>query len=572
MARVLAAVLLFSLLGCQQSTRPTAESAAPASSPAWDSFVGEFIETRFADRPNLAVWAGRHEFDGKLPDLSPAGFRKEAEHLHAARERARSFDTSALSDRQRYERDYLLAEIDGTLFWRETAQWQFTSPGYYGGLLDPNVYVDREYAPLEQRMRAYTAYARAIPAATVHVRENLRTPLPRTYVRLGHIIFGGLGSFYEKDVPGVFASVGDAQLRGEFNHANAGAVKAMKELDAWFTTQDASATDKFALGPEKFAQMLRATEQVDVPLARLKEIGERDLERNLVSLRDACAQFAPGETVKACVAKMQAQKPAQGPVRAAEKQLDELRAFIVEKKVVTIPGPELAGVKESPPYARWNFAYIDIPGPYEKNLPSTYRIAPPDPNWSAAEQAAYIPGNAELLFVSAHEVWPGHFLQFLHSNRAPSKVGRLFHSYAFSEGWAHYTEEMMWEMGLGHGDPAAHIGQLTNALLRDVRYLCAIGLHTGGMTVAESEAMFREKAFQDPGNARQQAARGTFDPGYGNYTLGKLMIRRLRNDWTATHGGRPAWQSFHDEFLSHGAPPIPLIRKAMLGKDAGPPI
>ena len=181
-----------------------------------------------------------------------------------------------------------------------------------------------------------------------------------------------------------------------------------------------------------------------------------------------------------------------------------------------------------------------------------------------------VPGEDDLLFISVHEVWPGHFLQYLHANRAASKLGQIFSSYAFNEGWAHYTEEMMWEAGLGDGEPAAHIGQLLNALLRDVRYLSAIGLHTGGMTVAQSEALFRDKAFQSAGHARQQAARGTFDPAYGNYTMGKLMIRKLRADWTASRGGERAWRAFHDEFLSHGSPPIPLVRRAMVGEAGAP--
>ena len=237
--------------------------------------------------------------------------------------------------------------------------------------------------------------------------------------------------------------------------------------------------------------------------------------------------------------------------------------------VATIPGTEDALVNEAPPYNRANFAYIDIPGPYEKGLPATYYIAPPDPSWSAAEQRDYLPGQADLLFTSVHEVWPGHFLQFLHSNRNPSLVGRLFVGYAFAEGWAHYAEEMMWDMGLGGGSPETHIGQLTNALLRNVRYLSAIGLHTKGMTVEESERMFREQAFTDAGTARQQAARGTYDPAYLNYTMGKLMIRKLRDDWSASRGGRQAWRQFHDQFLTYGGPPIRMVRRQMMGDSGG---
>jgi len=571
--RAVPVLLLVVVFGCAQGPQRPVDTAYPsASSAQWDAYVETFITETFEARPHMGVYAGRHEFDGRLEDYSPEGLRREVARLHAARDRIRAFDEATLSAEQRYEREYVLDTIDRDLFWRETVQWPMVNPAFYGFAVDPNVYVTREYAPLEQRMRAYIAYANNIPRAMAQVRANLRTPMPRTYVRLGRILFGGLARFFAEDVVATFAPVRDAALQEEFRAANASAIAAMKDLDAWFASLESSATASYAIGAARFAEMMWATEKVDVPLARLKEIGEQDLQRNLAALRAACARYAPGKSLGECAEQVNAQKPPEGPVEAARHQLTELRAFIVSHKVVTIPGPEQARVAEAPPYQRWNAAYINIPGPYETNLPSTYYIAPPDPGWTAKEQHDYIPGNAALLFISVHEVWPGHFLQFLHANRARSKLGRIFQSYAFSEGWAHYGEEMMWEVGLNDGDPATHVGQILNALLRDARYLSAIGLHTGGMTVEQSEALFRERAFVDAGNARQQAARGTFDPAYGNYTLGKLMIRKLRDDWTAHRGGRAAWQAFHDEFLSHGSPPIPLVRKVMLGPEAGPPL
>lgn len=213
-------------------------------------------------------------------------------------------------------------------------------------------------------------------------------------------------------------------------------------------------------------------------------------------------------------------------------------------------------------------AYIDIPGPYETNLPSVYYIAPPDPSWPPQVQRDFVPGRAELLFVSAHEVWPGHFLNFLHANRSNNQFGRVFVGYAYAEGWAHYTEEMMWDAGLGNGDAETHVGQISNALRRDCRFLSAILMHTGRMTVDQSREMFVNECYQDEGNARQQAARGTYDPAYLNYTLGKLLIRRLRDDWAASRGGREGWHDFHDQFLSYGGPPIPLVRQQMMGGEA----
>ena len=272
------------------------------------------------------------------------------------------------------------------------------NPQFYADAIDPDVYVSRPYAPLDQRLRAYTSYAKAIPTALEQIRKNLRTPLPKTYVQIGKTTFGGLVSFYEKDVPAVFASVKDEQLQKDFSEANDAAIKAMKELDAWFQSQQATATDNFAIGAGKFSEMLRETEGVEVRLDELEGIGRRDLERNQAALREACASYAPGQTLADCVAKAEAHKPTGGSVEMARKQLTDLKAFLAEKKIVSIPGTEEALVAEAPAYRRWNFAYINIPGPYEKNLPSTYYIAPPDPSWSQQEKDAYLPGPGKPAF------------------------------------------------------------------------------------------------------------------------------------------------------------------------------
>lgn len=540
---------------------------------SWDRFTRSFLEGYFERHPTFAAGAGRHEFDGRLPDWSPEGIQEETVWLKAERARAEEgFDPATLDERRGFEREALIATLDAELFWLEAAEHPWRNPLFYAGPLDPNLYLAREYAPLERRMRAYVDYARAVPRAAAQIRANLRTPMPRAFAELGELSFGGLAPYYEGDVPPLFAAVEDPDLQAEFRAANAEAARAMRELGAWFHDQIPAAgadAGEFRLGADLFARMLRETERVDVPLAELEEAGRRDLERNLAALREACAAWAPDLSVEECLIRAEARKPEGGPVEAARRQLAGLRRFLDEKGLVSIPGTEEARIEEAPPYQRWNSAYIDIPGPYDKHLPSIYYIAPPDPAWSPEEQARYIPGEADLLFVTVHEVWPGHFLQFLHSNRAESELGRLFVTYGFAEGWAHYSEELMWEAGFGAGDPFLHTGQLQNALLRNVRYVVALGLHTGSMTLEEAERMFREQAYQDPANARQQAARGTFDPAYLNYTLGKLMVRKLREDWTASRGGRDAWRKFHDRFLSFGGPPVPLVRKAMMGGEGG---
>jgi hypothetical protein len=550
--------------GCHTAPQPT-------RSADWDKYVADYLEAYFAVHPEIAVVEGRHEFDGKLPDFSKAAFDKEIASLHSERARAAGFADN-LDQRQQFERDYVIAQIDSDLFWLESARWPYRSPYFYSDRVDPEVYLTRPYAPLDQRMRAFINYEKALPAALDQIRANLQTPMPRTYVDFGRLTFGGLAQYFDHDVKGIFAPVKDPQLQSNFAAANTNAIRALKSLDTWFASQRPKANDNFALGAELFHQMLFATERVDISLDKLQEIGRLDLDRNLAALKEACAQFDPGKSLADCTVKQTADKPKGNPLDAAREQLKELRSFVVDNQIVSIPGTEEAQVAEAPPYQRWNLAYITIPGPYEKGLPSIYYISPPDPKWTAAEQKAYLPGNATLLFTSVHEVMPGHFLQFLHANRVPSRFGQVFVGYAFAEGWAHYAEEMTWDAGLGAKDPETHVGQLTEALLRNVRFISAIGLHTGHMSVAESEKMFRESAFADEGDARQQAARGTFDPAYLNYTMGKLMIRKLRDDWTATRGGRSAWREFHDQFLSLGGPPIPLVRKAMLGPSAGPPL
>ena len=565
----LAAVSACALLlgGCVQTTE-NAETASVQREGAWPQFLDRTIEGYFRISPDFAVVQGRHEYDGQLPDWSGTGLANRASFLRSTIAAAEAFDAASLTEAQRFERDYLVAVMRGDLFWDTIAEQPFTNPAYYVGSLDPSVYVTRAYAPPPQRLRAYITYLRNVPRTAQQIRANLRTPMPLSFIDYGKAGFGGFAEYYRGDGKAAFAAVQDPALQRELDSASEAAARAMAALADWLEAQRPRATQDFALGAARFQQMLHDTELVDTPIAELEAIGRADLRRNQEALRSACSRYAPGATMAACMERMGANKAEGGPVAGARAQLAGLKRFIEQHDLVSIPGTEEARVEEAPPYNRQNFAYIDIPGPYERGLPSVYYIAPPDPSWTPEVQAGFVPGEADLLFTSVHEVWPGHFLNFLHANRAAFLFGRVFVGYAFAEGWAHYTEEMMLEAGLGEGDAETQVGQISNALLRDCRYLSAIGMHTGRMTMEQSRRMFREECFQDEGNARQQAARGTYDPAYLNYTMGKLMIRRLREDWTRRRGGRSAWKDFHDRFLSHGGPPIPLVRQQMMEEEA----
>jgi uncharacterized protein (DUF885 family) len=604
-----------SVAGCNQSPQSKAPAPRPPSqaSQQWKQTADGFVQSYFSAQPFFAAQQGKHEYDGQLPDVSAHGIKREIARLHDERDQLNAVDPAQLEPQERFDRAYLLNVVDRDLFYLEKTHFPTTNPYWYLGGIDPDMYLSRNYAPLNVRMKAYIKYARGIPKMASDIQANLAGPLPKTYVELGISVFGGLVDFFKKDVAAVFASVNDPALQKDLTEANNNAAVAMSNLSIHLTELRKTATDNFALGKDLFAQMVKDTEQVDLPIEQIEAAGRADLERNTAALKAECANYLPKGTLAACVAKVSAKKPAEGTLDAARRQLVMLREFVQKNNVASIPNDDQALVAEAPPYNRNNAAFIQVPGPYDKGVAATYNIAPPDPKWSKAEQLQYIPSEATLLFTSVHEVWPGHFLQFLHSNSNPDKLEALWVGYAYAEGWAHYSEEMMIEEGLARGDPELHIGQIMDALLRDVRLLSSIGLHTEGWTVAQSEKMFREQAFQDPGNARQQAARGTYDPAYLNYTLGKLMIRKLRADWVAKmrSGGAgqtastpapasapaattgpamtgpamtgPAmtgpsmtgssapedqalWHDFHDKFLSYGGPPIPLVRKEMMGE------
>ncbi len=558
----LALLASFVLVGCGKSTdeAPVVEAKQP-----WAEFVATVIDDYYRQNPESATDAGLHQYDGQMSDMSMAAIEEYASWIEGVIAEAASY--TDLEGIEAFERDYMSSSLSGRLFFLRDSDFPTNNPLFYTGKIGISVFVDREYAPLDQRMKAYTQYMEQVPGLFDNMRKNLQPPLPVPYVEMGYRILSGMIEYLSTTVPEIFSPVEDEQLQRQFKAANDNAIEAITQSVAWLDGLKATATNDYALGEERFLKMLKTGQGVDVALADLKAACQKNLDDNLQMLHEACAEFAPGASTKDCMAKASAKKPPEGAVGGAQRQLPMLRKFVEDNNIATIPGTEDALVDEAPPHRRFNFAYINIPGPFETGLPSTYYIAPPDPEWSEEDQLAYVPGEMSLLAVSVHEVWPGHFLQYLHSNRAENNVGQHFGTYTFSEGWAHYTEQMMVDAGLADGDPEVRIGQLQNALLRNVRYMSAIGLHTEGMTIEESQTMFEEQAFQDFGNASQQAYRGTYDPGYLNYTLGKLMINKLRDDWTTGKGGREAWGRFHDQFLSYGVPPIPLVREQMLGDE-----
>ena len=526
------------------------------------NLIKEFTLGYYEIHPDKAVNNGLHQYDGRIPDYSADAIQKNIAWYKQMQDKSGAIVASILNDKEWLHLEQMQGVIDADLFYLEDMKVMENNAWYGYYALDPDIYLSRAYAPLEERMTAFTNHVKGMAAAVPNIKNNLR-PMPSTYAHVLKDFIAGLGEFVSTTPKQIFAEVVDPDLQANMTAATNITKVAFDELAEWIDQQPGN--EDYALGNDRYAHMLWALERIDTPIEELKSLAEQDLERNLKAMDKACAEFSPGTSINDCIAKSVAIKFPDGPVAGAKRQLIMLKQAVLDKQIVSIPTEDVALVAEAPPHQRSNSAYITMPGPYETGMPSIYYIAPPDPSWSEEEQLAYIPGQMDLLGTSVHEVWPGHFLEGLHSNLSGNPITELAYSYAFTEGWAHYAEEMMADEGLDY-DAEMKIGQLLNALLRNVRFVSSLGLHTGGMTIAESEKLFLEKAYNDPGNARQQAARGTFDPGYLFYTVGKLMIKKLRADWMRSHPQK-SLRDFHDQFLSYGSAPVPLIRKMMLGRN-----
>jgi uncharacterized protein (DUF885 family) len=563
MSRVL---LACALLAC--SPPPKTKTITADDAPErFDDLAVQVTAHLHALDPSEAVSLGFHEYDGKLPDLSPAAVETALAQLEKDHKALIGADAS--TTRQRVERDVLLAAVRGQLVARVDLDRLHTNPMYALRAINLDAYILRDYAPLVQRARGVIELCRALPGYLAQARAGMKLPMPRPWIDTALLITKGHLEFADKDVRAQFSVTIPLANQADIDPALDLCKQALTEHAAWLEQQQPSGTATFALGPDKFRKMLADTQGLDIDLAKLAQIADADLARNTKAIEDAARLIGASRKTRDVVLEQAENKAAATELlELATQQTEAMRRFVEDRRIVTIPSKDVALVRETPSFARWNAASLNTPGAFEQTaLPAFYYISPPDPKWPPAEQRAYIIPTNDLLFTTIHEVWPGHFLQRLHINKSPSKVLRSFCTYSNNEGWAHYTEEMMFDAGAGDRTPQARIGMLKEALLRNVRFVAAIGLHTRGMTVDQATALFADKGFVDPGNARQQATRGTFDPMYLAYTLGKLMIQKLRDDWMAKHPGA-ALQDFHDEFLSYGCAPVPVIRREMLNEDS----
>jgi uncharacterized protein (DUF885 family) len=574
------------LLGCAliggAICLPSASSfALQTPDQEYEAVAEEFIKGFFAARPLLGTSIGLHEYDGKITDYSRLALDAELFRLKKFDDRLQKFELNKLSPRQSIDLRVLQAGIRKEVFQREAMQVFERDPMVYARAADVNIYIKRNFAPLEDRAHSIIAIESQVPNILIAAKTNLDPVLPKPKVELAIQIAKGSADFLRKNLVEAIADLKDERLRAEFSESNRKAAGALLDYAGWLERERLpKATADFALGEEKFHRMLLETELVDLAPEKILEIGLTQLRKEQKVFADAAQKIDPNKSPVEVFKSMQAEHPTPDSLLAdINKDLEAIRKFVVTRKLVTIPSEIRARVKETPQYRRaTSFASMDTPGAFEKRATEAYYyVTPPESDWPSVQKDEWLTAfnfyTTDL--VSIHEVYPGHYVQFLRLNASPaSKVEKVFSSYAFVEGWAHYCEKMMIDEGYGTvANPGEddlkraakyRMAQADEAMLRLCRLCVAIKMHTQSMSVEEATKFFQDNCYYEEKPSHAEALRGTFDPGYLNYTLGKLQILKLRDDYKAQEGANYSAQKFHNEILNHGAPPIRLLREIML--------
>ncbi len=528
-----------------------------------DTIEREIVDHLFEFQPGYAVALGLHNYDGRLPDLATAATDRWAGTADRLLERLASSDGASLSRARETDRLLLRLLLESPLFDLREGRDLERNPMSYIGQFSLTSYMARDYAPAAERVRSIVRILEGAERIFDAGHRRLKGPLPRPFVELAIMMGGGLPVHFAEAEEfatkhGLTSSVARARP-----HAEAAAAKFV----AWLKeTELPRADDAYALGPERFQKLLWVREGLTTRAEEIRRAGEADLARNHARLAEIARET--GATPAELFRRLGDDHPAAGEVlETARGYVEVTRRFVSEKDLVTIPSPAACRVEETPPYSRaLTTASMSPPGPFDTNAAEgIYFVTLVDPAWTEKEQTEWLRSLSRPMLqnITVHEVYPGHYLQFLHfREKGGSLARRVFLSSSFTEGWAHYTEQLAIEAGLDGKDHRAELAQIHDALLRDCRLLASIGLHTDRWSVERATRLFEEKAFFEHHPAFREAMRGTFNPEYFCYTLGKLAILDARRQWLGKKfGGR--LRPFHDALLAGGCPPIGLLDRIL---------
>jgi uncharacterized protein (DUF885 family) len=558
-----------------------AQDAKAAFLTASDNY---FDQVYFPSQPTLGTLTGYHQYDARLDNFSRKNIDSQIATLHGFEKEIQAISAASLDQTTRADRELVLSSIRSTLLNLEVVRPWEKNPDSYSGAVSNGAFslMERKFAPPEDRLRSLIAREMLMPQVFAEARQNLKDP-PKVYTDIALEQLPGIITFFEHDVPLAFADVKDIALNREFALTNAGVITALKEYQSWLQSDLLPRSHgSFRIGADTFSKKLAYDEMVDTPLDKLLETGYADLHKNQAEFNRIAKELEPEKDPRAVLEELGKDHPAPDKLlQSFRDTFNGLIEFIRTHNIVTIPSEVRPILEETPPFMRaTTFASMDTPGPFENHATEAYfNVTLPDASMTPAQVEDYMHAFnvGTVISTAVHEAYPGHYVQFLWVPRAPSRVRKLLGASSNAEGWAHYCEQMMLDQGYGQPGAGAktereakflRLGQLQDALLRDSRFVVGIKLHTADMSIDDAIAFFEKEGYQSHETGVVETKRGTSDPTYLYYTLGKLEIMKLRDDMRKKEGAAFSLQKFHDAFLSQGFPPIKIVRQAMLGDDS----
>jgi uncharacterized protein (DUF885 family) len=539
-------------------------------------FVDDLLGYLHETHPTHATLDGVHTHDDLLEDVSRQAIEAETRALAGYLRRLDEIHRDTLTPIEKLEHRMLTSNLQGRVFELEQVRTWERNPQFYADLLASSLAGQTlfSHASAPERARRVLSKLRQTFRLIQAARDNIKEP-PGIFVKVGIETMKGALKFIEDELPRAFADVDDLHLLGDLADAQTEAAHAVGEYVQYLETEVApKARASFRLGREKFEQKIRLDEGISLPVDRLQAIAMRELRTTQDAFKALAGRMNGGDPLETW-AKTKGEHPRPGElVEVGRKQLDELATFLERQAIVTVPPGEQITVAPTPDFYRWSFASMWTPGPFEsKPTRAYYYLTDVDPSWPPDRQDEHLRdyNYPTLWSISIHEVYPGHFLHYQHLRKIEGKARKsiLFAPASFVEGWAHYCEQMMIEAGFGRQDYGIRLGQLAESLIRLVRFIVCIKLHAEDMSVEQGVRFFRDEAFMEEGSARREAERGAFDPTYLVYSVGKLMLLKLRQDYKQAQGKAFSLRSFHDTLLGQGTAPFWLHRQLMLGEDSG---
>ena len=573
------------LLATGVSLSASISHGADKGNAAWNSLADQYFDSvYFPYQPTNGTVAGFHQYDSQLERYDRDSIAKQTAALHAFERRVSAFPRDGLDEWTAGDRQLVLNNIHSTLLEIETVKpWQ-KNPDIYSTGITGSAFtlMERKFAPPEDRLRSLIAREHQMPAALTAARANLHD-CPKIYTEIALEQLPGDINFFRNDVPAAFSEVKDQKLLSAFKQSNAAVIDALSSYESWMKSDLLPRSNgDFRIGKDTFALKLLYDEMVTTPLDQLLQIGYADLHKNRAAFDALAHEVDPGKTPQQVLLMLGEDHPSPDQLLASFRDtFNGLVEFIRAKHIVTIPSDVRPTLEETPPFMRATTqASMDTPGAFETHSTTAYfNVTLPEKSWNAERTGNYMHAfnRGTLVSTSVHEAYPGHYVQFLVLPEVHSKARKLLGASTDVEGWAHYCEQMMLDQGYGQPGAGAkdareakliRLGQLQDALLRDARFIVGIQMHTGNMTLEQARSFFVNEGYQSREIADVETKRGTADPTYLYYTLGKLEILKLRADVEKKEGQDFSLEHFHDEFLRQGFPPIAIIRRAMLGDDS----